>query len=105
MNYPQRQVASSPVVIDMASYLAFIKLHSRFFLFHRFQERQRLTFAHLTFFFRFGLRNLGIFIGRVLRFLSRCAFHFSSEFLSRRFRRSSRRARIVIFASSFSWRG
>src|SRR5437763_4785162 len=88
----------------MASYFAFIKLHSRFFIFHRFEERQRLAFAHLTFFFRFGVRNLRVLVWRLLSFLSRRAFHFSSEFFLRRFRRSSRRRRILAFALPFSWR-
>src|SRR5438874_13810448 len=90
----------------MASYFAFIKLHSRFFILHRFEERQRLAFAHLTFFFRFGLRNLRVLIWRLLSFLSRRAFYLSSEFLLRRFPRSSRRRRILAFAFAlaFSWR-
>src|SRR4030095_9862522 len=59
---PQTSNSASPVVIDTTCCPAFIKLNPSLLIFHRFKKRLGLTFAHLTFFFQFGLGQLGIFV-------------------------------------------
>src|SRR4029450_1785049 len=58
-----------PVLIDMARCSAFIKLNPRLLVFHGFQKRFGLTFAHLPFFFRFGLGNLRVLFRWLLGFV------------------------------------
>ena len=60
--FNQTSNLASPVVIDTTGCLAFIKLNPSLLIFHRFKKRLGLTFAHLTFFFHFGLGQLGIFV-------------------------------------------
>ena len=70
----------------MTLYSAFIKSNSRLFVFHRFKEREGLALTHLAFFFQLGFGNLFVLVERLLRFIFARAFHFTGEFLLRRFR-------------------
>src|SRR5262249_45557263 len=90
--------SASPVVIDMTFYFAFIKSDSRLFVFHRFQQGQRLPFAHLAFFLLFRFHRLLCFVGGFLRGIACSALHFSREFLFRRLRRGGG----CVFIFSFS---
>ena len=88
----------------MALNSAFIKLNSRFFVFHRFKERQGLAFAHLSLFFRFGFGNLRVLIERLLRFVfSSRTFHIAGKFFLRGSRWTCRWCRVFIL--TFSRRG
>src|SRR5205823_1120979 len=48
INYQPSIPAALPVLIDMARCSAFIKLNPRLLVFHRFQKRLGLAFAHLA---------------------------------------------------------
>src|SRR5438105_5216186 len=52
VNYQPSTFWGSPVIIDTASDLAFIKLNSLFFVLHRFQKKLGLFLTHLSLFFR-----------------------------------------------------
>ena len=93
-----KQALDLPIVIDMALYFAFIKSDSRFFVFHRFQQGQRLPLAHLAFFLLFRLRRFLCFLGGFLRGIACSAFHFARKLLFRRLRRG--RGRVFVFAFS-----
>src|SRR5579884_4236371 len=82
----------------MALYPAFIKSHSRLLILHRFQQRQRLAFAHLAFFFRLGLRHLRLFVRRFLLILVAGAFYFAGKFFRGRFFRRGGRSRVFVLA-------
>src|SRR5207244_11392465 len=90
IDYQPSTLFESPVLIDTTRCPAFIELNSSLFIFHRFKKRLGLTFAHLTFFFHFGLRRLGIFVRWFLWFFLACSFHFTGNFFLRRFRRRNR---------------
>src|SRR6266511_3001205 len=55
-----------PVLIDMARCSAFIKLNPRLLVFHGFQKRLGLAFAHLALLLGFGFGNLRVLIRRPL---------------------------------------
>src|SRR5262249_44434792 len=88
-----------PIVIDMAFNLAFIKSDPRLFVFHRFKQSQRLTFAHLALFLLFGFSgHLLVFIGGLFWAISCSAFDFAREFLLRRFCRGRGGVLLIAFA-------
>src|SRR5438093_4633644 len=68
INYQPSIPAALPVLIDMARCSAFIKLNPRLLVFHRFQKRLGLAFAHLALLLRFSFSfgHLRVLIRRLL---------------------------------------